>query len=87
MIRYLKMQKKLRDEIHNLKVQNEVFEEVIENARQYAEELKAQNQALKDALKKATAEPEVDYWKTALDDDIEQYILKEGEDELSRNIY
>ena len=81
MIRYLKMRKKLRDEIHNLKVQNGVFEDVIENARQYAEELERQNQALKDALKKATSEPEVDYWKTALDEDIEQYILKEGEDE------
>lgn len=81
MIRYLKMRKKLRDKIHNLQVQNEVFEGVIENARQYAEELERQNQALKDALKKATAEPEVDYWKTALDEDIDKYILKEGEDE------
>jgi hypothetical protein len=81
MIRYLKMRKKLRDEIHNLKVQNGVFQEVIENASKYVEELEAQNQALKDALKKATAEPEVDYWKTVLDDDIDKYILKEGEDE------
>jgi hypothetical protein len=81
MIRYLKMRKKLRDEIHNLKVQNGVFQEVIENASKYVEELEAQNQALKDALKKATAEPEVDYWKIALDEDIDKYILKEGEDE------
>ena len=81
MIRYLKMRKKLRDKIHNLQVQNEVFQEVIENARQYAEELERQNQALKDALAKATSEPEVDYWKIALDDDIDKYILKEGEDE------
>jgi len=36
---------------------------------------------LKDALAKATSEPEVDYWKIALDDDIDKYILKEGEDE------
>ena len=81
MIRYLTIYKRLRKKVHNLEVQNGVFEEVIENSSKYVEELKAQNQALKDALKKATAEPEVDYWKTALDDDIEQYILKEGEDE------
>ncbi|WP_409229170.1 hypothetical protein [Gudongella sp. SC589] len=81
MIRYLTIYKRLRRKVHHLEIQNSVFQEVIENARQYAEELKAQNQALKDALKKATAEPEVDYWKTALDEDIEQYILKEGEDE------
>jgi translation initiation factor 2 beta subunit (eIF-2beta)/eIF-5 len=81
MIRYLTIYKRLRRKVHNLEIQNSVFQDVIENARQYAEELERQNQALKDALKKATAEPEVDYWKTVLDDDIDKYILKEGEDE------
>jgi translation initiation factor 2 beta subunit (eIF-2beta)/eIF-5 len=81
MIRYLTIYKRLRRKVHNLEIQNSVFQEVIENARQYAEELERQNQALKDALKKATAEPEVEPWKIALDDDIDKYILKEGEDE------
>ena len=81
MIKYLKIYKRLRRKVHNLEIQNSVFQEVIENARQYAEELERQNQALQDALKIATAEPEVEVWKTALDEDIEQYILKEGEDE------
>lgn len=43
-------------------------------------ELEFENQALRDALKIATTNPEVEPWKIALDDDIEQYILKEGQD-------
>lgn len=44
-------------------------------------ELEFENQALKDALKIATSDREVEPWKIALDDDIEQYILKEGDHE------
>ena len=55
MIKYLTIYKRLRRKVHNLEIQNSVFQDVIENARQYAEELERQNQALKDALKKSNS--------------------------------